>query len=192
MNTLAKAVKSQQDFEQVAIPHRPFLYNYALHLTMDSEDAKDLVQDTLLKAYRFWDKFEKGTNIKGWLYQIMKNSYINLYRKKTKEPHKVEYDESKYNYTPFRKDSFDLTSLMEKSYDQAFGDEVASSLESLPDIFKNVVLLCDVEDFTYAEIAEMTDCPVGTVRSRLHRGRKHLQKGLYDYAINHGYALKEA
>jgi RNA polymerase sigma-70 factor (ECF subfamily) len=192
MNTLAKVMKSQQDFEQVAIPQRPFLYNYALHLTMDSEDAKDLVQDTLLKAYRFWDKFEKGTNIKGWLYQIMKNSYINLYRKKTKEPHKVEYDENKYNYTPFRKNSLDLASLVEKTYDQAFGDEVASSLDSLPDIFKNVVLLCDVEDFTYAEIAEMTDCPVGTVRSRLHRGRKHLQKGLYDYALTHGYALKEA
>ncbi len=188
MSTFGKATRGQQDFEQVAIPQRPFLYNYALHLTMDSEDAKDLVQDTYLKAYRFWDKFEKGTNIKGWLYQIMKNSYINLYRKKTKEPRKVEYDETKYNYTPFKKDAFDLTSLMEKSYDQAFGDEVAGSLQSLPDIFKNVVLLCDVEDFTYAEIAKMTDCPVGTVRSRLHRGRKHLQRELVSYATTHGYA----
>jgi RNA polymerase sigma-70 factor (ECF subfamily) len=190
MNTLAKAGKGRQGFEQVAIPQKPFLYNYALHLTMDSEDAKDLVQDTYLKAYRFWDKFETGTNIKGWLYQIMKNSYINLYRKKTKEPRKVEYDETKYNYTPFRKDTLDLASIVEKSYDQAFGDEVAGSLDSLPDIFKKVVLLCDVEDFTYAEIAKMTDCPVGTVRSRLHRGRKHLQKELSSYAMSHGYALK--
>lgn len=192
MNTALKALKGQQEFEQVAIPQRPFLYNYALHLTMDSEDAKDLVQDTYLKAYRFWDKFEQGTNIKGWLYQIMKNSYINLYRKKTKEPRKVEYDENKYHYKSAANDLPDRTMFLEKTYDQVFGDEVAGSLESLPNIFKNVVLLCDVEDFTYAEIAKMTECPVGTVRSRLHRGRKHLQKELFRYASDHGYVLKGA
>jgi len=178
------------DFEQTALPQMPLLHNYALHLTMNSENAKDLLQETFLKAYRFWDKFEKGTDVRAWLYRIMKNSYINVYRKKVKEPKNLEFDENKY----FQRKDFqgvpNRRYFSGESYFEIFGDEIAQSIESLPNTFKEIVLLSDVEDFSYSEIAALIDCPVGTVRSRLHRGRKQLKRSLSHYAMEHGYALK--
>ena len=175
------------DFEQIAVPHMPRLHNYALKLTMNSEDAKDLTQETYLKAYRFWNKFEKGTNIEAWLYQIMKNSYINQYRAKIKEPKKIEYDETHFYSAPHPQPP----EQKGEPFDKLFGDEIAQSIKSLPGIFRTIVLLSDVEELTYAEIAKRVACPVGTVRSRLHRGRKILQQQLLKFATINGYVPRK-
>ena len=186
-----KVYNHKKDFEQTAIPLMDILHNYALRLTMNSENAKDLLQDTYLKAFRFWDSFEKGTNLKAWLYEIMRNSYINQYRKKTKEPNKVEYDENEFYYKIAQQGSFEPKYLKINSYDEIFEDEITRSLDGLAKDFKTVVLLSDLENFSYEEIANILDCPIGTVRSRLHRGRKRLQKELFNYAKNNGYIFKE-
>jgi RNA polymerase sigma-70 factor, ECF subfamily len=178
------------DFEQIAAPHMPRLHNYALKLTMNSEDAKDLTQETYLKAFRFWNKFEKGTNIKAWLYQIMKNSYINQYRAKIKEPKKIEYDEALFYATP-QHQPIDFKDQKGEPVDKLFGDEIAQSIKSLPSTFRTIVLLSDVEELTYAEIAKRVACPVGTVRSRLHRGRKILQQQLLNFATINGYVSRK-
>ena len=179
-------------FEQTALPHMTILHAYALRLTMNSDHAKDLLQDTYLKAYRFWGNFEKGTNIKAWLYCIMKNSYINLYRKEIKEPKKVEYQEHHLPYSTPQETSFDQKQIPEKTYNEIFGDEITRSIESLKDSFRKIFILSDVEGFTYKEIAKVIDCPIGTVRSRLYRSRKHLRKRLFNYAKENGYILRES
>ncbi len=182
---------SYKDFEETVVSLMSTLNNYALHLTMNSEDAKDLLQETYLKAFRFWHMYESGTNIKAWLYQIMKNSYINIYRKKVKEPRKVEYNEGQFYKAIDGSDNFDPKFYRGKKYDDIFEDEITSTLNSLPEDFKNIVLLSDYEDLTYKEIAEILNCPIGTVRSRLHRGRKQMQKKLYDFVRDNGYISKE-
>jgi RNA polymerase sigma-70 factor, ECF subfamily len=182
----------QKDFEQTAIPHMKMLRAFALHLTMNSENANDLLQDTYLKAFRFWDQYEKGTNVKAWLYQIMRNSFINQYRKKVKEPKKIEYDETQYSYKMSHQEGvFDSNYHKAKSYDAVFEDEITRSFDTLTKDFKTVVLLSDFHEYSYEEIAKILDCPVGTVRSRLHRGRKQLQKKLYHYAAENGYIFKD-
>ncbi len=167
------------------------LYNYAIRMTGNTDDAHDLLQETYLKAYRFWDKYEKGTNIRAWLFRIMKNTYINLYRKTVKEPDTVDYDEIKNFYNTIKEESADPNDLQEKLFGQLLDDEVAKALESLPEDFRTVVILCDIEGLTYEEIAEFVECPVGTVRSRLHRGRKLLQSKLFDYAKSRGFIGKD-
>ncbi len=186
-----KAMANQQGFEEIAVPHMPRLYNYALKLTMNGEDAKDLLQDTYLKAYRSWKSFEQGTNVRGWLYRIMKNAYINIYRKKSKEPQKIEYDEAHFTSHATQHRIFDPGHHTLKHFDEVFEDEIAHSIESLPSNFRTIILLSDVEDLKYAEIAKLVSCPVGTVRSRLHRGRKVLQQKLLNYAVVNGYILKK-
>ena len=163
------------------------LYNYALRMTSNQDDAHDLVQETYLKAYRFWDKYEKGTNIRAWLFRIMKNSYINRYRKETKEPETVDYENIQNFYNTIRSESTDPNDLQEKIFGGLLEDDVARALESLPEDFRTVVILCDIEGLTYEEIAEFVDCPIGTVRSRLHRGRKMLRTILFDYAKKRGF-----
>jgi len=185
-------MEDHQEFEQTAVPHMTTMQNYALYLTKNSENAKDLLQDTYLKAYRFWNNYEKGSNVKAWLYQIMKNSFINDYRKKDKEPKKIEYDENRYCHKTFGEHVFHHSNLKRISYDELFEDEIAQSLESLPHAFKTVILLSDVEELTYSEIARVIACPVGTVRSRLHRGRKVLQKRLSEFAVSNGYISKKS
>jgi len=177
----------QKDFEREAVPHMDVLYNYALRMTGNEDDASDLLQETYLKAYRFWDKYEKGTNIRAWLFRIMKNSYINRYRKESKEPDTVDYDEVKNFYNTIRHESVDPNDLQERLFGNLLEDDVAEALESLPEDLKTVVILCDIEGFTYEEIAEFVECPIGTVRSRLHRGRKMLQAKLFDFARKRGY-----
>jgi RNA polymerase sigma-70 factor (ECF subfamily) len=176
-----------EEFEREALPHMDILYNYALRMTGGPDDAHDLVQETYLKAFRFWDKYEKGTNIRAWLFRIMKNSYINRYRKETKEPDTVDYEEVQNFYNTIRADSVDSNDLQEKIFGGLLEDDVARALESLPEDFRTVVILCDIEGLSYEEIAEFVDCPIGTVRSRLHRGRKMLQTMLYDYARQRGF-----
>lgn len=184
--------KHYREFEQVAVPHMPILHNYALHLTKNLEDAKDLVQETFFKAFRAWSGFEAGTNIKGWLYQIMRNSYINLYRKNQREPRKTDYNDDQLYRTVSQPGSFDPQILRGKSYNEIFEDEVAHSIDLLPDDFKTVVLLSDYEDLSYEEIADIVDCPIGTVRSRLHRARRQLQKSLSHYAKDNGFIMNQS
>jgi len=184
-------LNKNNDFEQTALPLMNTLYNYAMSLTRNQENAKDLLQETYLKAFRFWDTYEKGTNVKAWLYQIMKNSHININRKIFKEPRKIEYDENQF-YGKISQSGLIDAYLNGKSGDQIFGDEIAQSIASLPKIYQTIVLLSDYEDFSYEEVAQIVNCPVGTVRSRLHRGRKQLQRKLADYAEYNGYIFKRA
>lgn len=188
MRSTERLVSKHADFEREAMPHIGALYSFALRMTGNPDDAHDLVQETYLKAYRFWDKFEPGTNCKAWLFRIMKNSYINLYRKEVKEPEKVDFDEVKEFYNNIRSSTVDSNDLQERLFSSLLDDEVNAALAALPDDFRTVVILCDIEGFTYEEIAEFVECPIGTVRSRLHRGRKMLQRALVDYARAKGYA----
>ncbi|HTR80726.1 MAG TPA: sigma-70 family RNA polymerase sigma factor [Bacteroidota bacterium] len=180
-----------KEFEKEAIPHTDILYNYALRMTGNADDAHDLLQETFLKAYRFWDKYEKGTNVRAWLFRIMKNTYINVYRKAVKEPDTVDYNDIQNFYNIIREDSADANDLQEKLFGHLLDDDVTKALESLPEEFRTVVILCDIEGLTYEEIAEFVECPVGTVRSRLHRGRKLLYAKLYEYAKNRGFVGKD-
>ena len=183
--------KKQKEFEEEAIPQMDVLYNFALRTTGNEDDARDLLQETYLKAYRFWDKYERGTNIRAWLFRIMKNSYINRYRKETKEPDTVDYENVENFYNSIRAESTDPNDLQEKLFGNLLGDEVSKALASLPDDFRTVVILCDIEGMMYEEIAEFLDIPVGTVRSRLHRGRKLLQQQLFGYARKQGMIGKD-
>ncbi|MEI6846648.1 MAG: sigma-70 family RNA polymerase sigma factor [Chlorobiaceae bacterium] len=176
----------QHEFQKEAVVHLNSLYNYALHLTMKPDDAKDLVQETYLKAYKFFQSFERGTNCKAWLFKILKNNYINTFRKNSREPAKVDYDLIKDFYHSI-KDTRNDTSEAESDYFHSLlHEEVYQSLQSLPEEFREVIQLCDIDGFTYEEIANMVESPIGTVRSRLFRGRKLLRKQLKEYAKKYG------
>jgi RNA polymerase sigma-70 factor, ECF subfamily len=191
-STLPKALlKRQKEFETEAFPHKDILFNFALRTTGDRDDAHDLLQETFMKAFRFWDKFEKGTNMRAWLFRIMKNSYINRYRKETREPGMVDYDDVENFYDSIRDDSTDSNDLQKRMYSNMLSDEVTAALQSLPEDFRTVVILCDIEGLMYDEISEFLNCPIGTVRSRLHRGRKMLEEKLYDYAKERGLVTEE-
>ena len=178
--------KWQSEFEAEAFPHKDILYNFALRTTGNADDAKDLLQETFMKAFRFWDKYEKGTNIRAWLFRIMKNSYINRYRKVTREPGMVDYDDVENFYDSVRDNSTDSNDLQKRMYSNMLSDEVTTALQSLPEDFRTVLILCDIEQLTYEEISDFLNCPIGTVRSRLHRGRKMLEEKLRDYAVELG------
>jgi RNA polymerase sigma-70 factor, ECF subfamily len=180
--------KKQRDFNEEMIPHLDALYNFGLRLTADPNDAEDLVQDTIVKAYRFFSSYEKGTNAKAWLFRILKNSYINNYRKKSKKPQEVDYDEVSTFYETVRAERTETSDLEDKMFRELIDDDLSRALDSIPEDFRTVVLLCDVEDFTYEEIANMLDVPIGTIRSRLHRGRNLLKVQLMEYASKRGYA----
>ncbi len=180
-----------KEFEREAIPHSDILYNYALRMTGNADDARDLLQETFLKAFRFWDKYEKGTNVRAWLFRIMKNTYINVYRKAVKEPDTVDYNDIQNFYNVIRENSTDANDLQEKLFGHLLDDDVTKALEALPEEFRTVVILCDIEGLTYEEIAEFVECPVGTVRSRLHRGRKLLYAQLFEYAKKRGFVGKD-
>ncbi len=169
-----------------------FLYNYALRMTYNRADAEDLVQETFLKAFRFWESYEKGTNIRAWLFRIMKNAYINRYRKEKKEPETVEYEEVENFYNSVRETASESSDLQETLYNNLLEDDVATAIAELPEDFRTVVILCDIEGLTYEEVAEFVDCPIGTVRSRLHRGRKLLRAKLLDYARKRGYVEEKS
>jgi RNA polymerase sigma-70 factor (ECF subfamily) len=183
--------KRQQEFEADVVPHKAVLYNFALRTTGNADDAKDLLQETFLKAFRFWDKYEKGTNVRAWLFRIMKNSYINRYRKETREPGMVDYEDIENFYDSIRDESTDSNDLQRRMYSNMLGDEVTEALQSLPGDFRTVVILADIEGLSYEEIADFLNCPIGTVRSRLHRGRKMLQEMLAGYAKDLGMLEEE-
>jgi RNA polymerase sigma-70 factor (ECF subfamily) len=188
MAPLTKAeVEKQNDFQEEVIPHLDAMYNFALRLTSEPNDAEDLVQDTIVKAYRFFDSYQKGTNAKAWLFRILKNSYINSYRKQSKQPSQVDYDEVSAFYETIRADRTDTSDLEDRMFRELIDDDISNALQRLPEDFRTVVLLCDVENFTYEEIANMLDVPIGTIRSRLHRGRNLLKSELLEYAEARGY-----
>ncbi len=176
-----------EEFKKEALPHIGILRNYAYKMTGNELDADDLLQETFLRAFRFFHKFEKGTNCKAWLFRIMKNLFINNYRKNQKSPGKVDYEEIENFFENIKSEKLDSSDLQEKVFANLLDDQVTIALNSLQDDFKTVIILCDLEGLSYEEIAEFVQCPIGTVRSRLHRARKLLAQKLYKYARNKGY-----
>jgi len=179
--------KKVQVFDGEFMPHIDSMYNFAYRLTFDEDDAKDLVQDTYMKAYRFINSFQEGTNAKAWLYRILKNSFINDYRKKSKQPAKVDYQEVEQFYNSEDTPSNATVDLRLETTKDMIGDEISNALNSLAVDFRTVVILCDLEGFTYEEMAKILDIPIGTVRSRLHRARNLLREKLGSYALSMGY-----
>ncbi|MDH4460361.1 MAG: sigma-70 family RNA polymerase sigma factor [Spirosomataceae bacterium] len=175
-------------FTKEFMPHIDSMYNFAFRLTNDEDDANDLVQDTYLKAFRFINSFEEGTNAKAWLFRILKNSFINDFRKKSKEPSKVDYQDVETTYNSEEEaETAQTVDLRAESVQDLIGDEIANALNALPVDFRTVIILCDVEGFTYEEMAKILDIPIGTVRSRLHRARMLLKEKLKYYAKSLGY-----
>ncbi|MEZ5181808.1 MAG: sigma-70 family RNA polymerase sigma factor [Acidimicrobiales bacterium] len=182
----------QATFAAQAMPLMDSLYAAAMRMTRNPADAEDLVQETYLRAYRGFGGFQEGTNLKAWLYRILTNTYINSYRAKQRRPDETDLGEVEDLYLYRRLGGLEAARSGRSAEDElmdAFSEaEVKAAIEDLPENFRMAVLLADVEGFSYKEIAEILDIPIGTVMSRLHRGRKALQKGLYDYAVTHGLA----
>ena len=176
----------QAPFAEQAMEFMPSLYSAALRMTRNPADAEDLVQETYLKAYRGFGGFEEGTNLKAWLYRILTNTYINTYRAKQRRPDETDLDDVEDLYLYRRLGGLEAAmagrSAEDELLDRFTDDEVKEALEALPEQFRMAVLLADVEGFSYKEIAEILDIPIGTVMSRLHRGRKGLQRRLYEFA----------
>jgi RNA polymerase sigma-70 factor (ECF subfamily) len=171
-------------FEKEALVHLDALYRVALRLTGNPSDADDLVQETMLKAYRSWEQYQPGTNAKGWLLTILRNSFINEYRRRTRHPETVDVD----TIEPFAV----FQDIQEEDpqgafFDKIVDDEVLRAIDGLPDAFRETVVLSDVEGMSYQEIGKILGIPVGTVKSRLFRARQMLQAKLYDYAVGNGY-----
>lgn len=180
---------NKENFMSDVDPYLDSLYSTALRLTKKPADAQDLVQEALLKAFKAYENFEAGTNLKAWLFRILTNSYINIYRYKKRRPMEVDVDnqDTMFLYHKLRgSTAADITQSPEEEFLETVTDtDISDALISLPEQYKEVILLADVEGLSYAEIAEMLEIPAGTVMSRLHRGRKALQKALWNYAIEH-------
>ena len=189
MTTEEQKQKEKYDriFEEEFLPQIDALYTFAYHLTYNEEDANDLVQETYLKAYRFIDKYIEGTNAKAWLFKILKNVFINQYRRKSKQPTKVDYEEITAYQDEEDSHYSGYLDLREEMFQRMMGDEITNAINALPVDFRVVILLCDVEGFTYEEISKIIDIPIGTVRSRLHRARNMLKEKLKAYAESLGY-----
>src|SRR6266851_4922622 len=179
---------SKQEFETLALSHLDPLYSAALRLTKNERDAEDLVQDTCMRAFRFFDKFERGTNMKAWLFKILTNTFINKYRRRVKERTVVEGAAREAGNERFvtREHTESHSDPEQYFFEKLLSDDVIRSIDVLPIDFRLVVILADLQEFSYKEIAEILDCPVGTVMSRLFRGRKLLQKTLREYALGQG------
>jgi RNA polymerase sigma-70 factor (ECF subfamily) len=182
----------QAHFTDVAMEHMPGLYSAALRMTRNAADAEDLVQETYLKAYRSYGSFEEGTNLRAWLYRILTNTFINSYRAAKRRPEVTDVEDVEDLYLYRRLPSTGVAggdpgrSAEDEALDRFTDDDVKTALEELPEAFRMAVLLADVEGFSYKEIAEITDVPIGTVMSRIHRGRRALQKALYGVATARG------
>lgn len=179
--------RGQKIFEEELFPHMDALKTFAFHLAYNEEDADDLVQETYLKAHKFIENYDSGTNAKAWLFKILKNAYINEYRKKSKRPRKVDIDDVVSFKEGEEPNHASFHDLREEIFDNTMGDEVTIALNTLPVEFRTVILLCDIESFTYEEIAKILDLPIGTVRSRLFRARNMLKEKLKKYALKIGY-----
>ena len=186
--------KVRSEFEEIALPHLDSLYGAAYRLTRNPRDAEDLVQDSVLRAYRFWHSFQKDSNCKAWLFRILTNTFINGYQKKKRSREVISLAVKEQEAT-------DGVLVQERSQaarspegillDKAMSDDVSHALAALPADFRVAVVLCDVEGFSYKEIAEIMECPVGTVMSRLYRGRRLLKKALHRFAVNQGLVKEQ-
>jgi RNA polymerase sigma-70 factor (ECF subfamily) len=191
--TRKKKSKKEREFEAEAMPHVHALYGAAMRLVRSPAEAEDLVQETFLKAFRAWDQFEPGTNCKAWLFRIQTNTFINKYRRRVKERDILEGSQRQaaehYLVHPqSKKHSLDP----ENHYvDKFLSDEVMAALDEVPLDFRTVVVLSDIQGFAYKDIAEIVDIPVGTVMSRLFRGRRLLQEKLFDFAVDQGILRPE-
>jgi RNA polymerase sigma-70 factor, ECF subfamily len=188
----AAADQLRREFEQIALPYMNSVYHFSYNLAGNTDDAQDLLQETYLKAFRFFGTFQRGTNCKAWLFQIAKNSFINRYRKQSREPDKVSYDAIEEFYDTIRPVTTESNNLDVTFFRDMLDDEIAAALQLLPELFREVLMLSDIESMTYEEIAEIVGCPIGTVRSRLHRARKILRDQLRDYAQKRGFAVRTA
>jgi len=185
------AKSKKREFEETALPYMDSLYRTALRMTKVREEAEGLVQDAYLQAYKGFDNFQKGTNCKAWLFKILRNVFINKYRKDMRSPDIVQYEKVEnfylYNQITSHQD-LSIDFLKEPGrLEELIGEDVNVALQGLPDEFKEVVILSDIEGFTYEEISRIIDAPIGTVKSRLNRARRFLQKKLWDYAVKKGF-----
>ncbi len=194
MEEPAKEEDKIKAFETAALEHIDSLFNVGMRMTRNREEAEDLVQETYLKVHRFSHTFKEGSNLKAWLFKILRNTFINTFRKKIREPKEVHYNEVEdfYLFHKVKSDraSEDYSSGGSTDVYEFLEDEVKNAVDNLPIAFKEVVLYSDIEDLSYGEISEIIECPIGTVKSRLFRARRLLQKSLWDYANERGY-LKE-
>lgn len=191
MTTNEQDIRRQKVFDEEFMPQIDALYNFAFHLTYNEADANDLVQETYMKAFRFIDSYEAGSNAKAWLFKILKNAFINDYRKAKKRPSRVDYEEIITFQNAEQDSNFSSYSdLREEMFNTMMGDEVTNAINALPVDFRTVILLCDIEGFSYEEISKIIDVPIGTVRSRLHRSRNMLKIKLAEYAGSLGYEDK--
>lgn len=177
------------DFESATMPYVDALYNAAYRMSRNSEDAEDLVQEAYLKAYRYYDKFQEGTNLKAWLFKILKNTFINSYRKKQSIPSHADFADIEGSFESAVSDENPVSILnpeAELLADVLDGD-VQRALDDLSEDYRMAVVLADLEGFSYKEIADILEVPVGTVMSRLYRGRRKLEESLLKYARQHGY-----
>lgn len=181
-----------QVFDKELLPVLDALYTFAYHLTYNEEDANDLVQEAYFKAYKSIHRYQEGTNAKAWLFRILRNIFINEYRRKVNRPTKVDYEEI-INYHEEEDTNYSsYMDLREEMFQGMIGDEVTMAINALPVDFRVVILLCDIEDFKYEEISSILDIPIGTVRSRLHRARNLLKEKLSAYAASLGYKDKRS
>jgi RNA polymerase sigma-70 factor (ECF subfamily) len=179
------------DFETAAMPYLDPLYNAAYRMARNAQDAEDLVQETYLKAYKYYDKFEEGTNLKAWLFKILKNTFINSYRKKQQTPPKADFADIEGSFESIVSDQapphVGSVDPEEELLEDVLDEDVQQALEELSEDYRMVVLLADLEGFAYKEIADILEIPVGTVMSRLYRARRQLEEVLLKYAREHGY-----
>jgi RNA polymerase sigma-70 factor (ECF subfamily) len=181
---------SRKEFEATALPHLDALYGTAYRLARNPRDAEDLVQEALLRAYRFWETFEKDSNCKAWLLRILTNTFINEYQRKRRQREVLDAATAEQTATDgvlIHEGAQTQKSPEGVMLERSVSDDVQRALDALPADFRTAVVLCDVEGMAYKEIAEIMDCPVGTVMSRLFRGRRLLQQSLAQFAVEQGY-----
>ncbi len=183
---------NKKEFEKAALEHIDSLFNFGMRMTGNREAAEDLVQETYLKVHRFSHTFKDGSNLKAWLFKILRNTFINTFRKKIKEPKSIHYDEAEdfYLFDKIKNDNKEESGNLSERSDNVyefFEDEVKDAVDNLPLAFKEVILYSDIEELSYGEISEIVGCPIGTVKSRLFRARKLLQKSLWNYANERGF-----
>jgi RNA polymerase sigma-70 factor (ECF subfamily) len=182
------------DFEAAAMPFVDSLYNTAFRMTRNAEDAEDLVQESYLKAYKYYDKFQEGTNFKAWLFKILKNTFINSYRRRQQRPPQSDFAEIEGSFEDQVSDEVRrrIKSPEEELLEDVLDEDVQRALDELPTDYRMAVVLADLEGFSYKEIASILELPVGTVMSRLYRGRKLLEESMLRYAREHGYLRDDA